>query len=90
MASEQPTASWRHELFLLRRAARSWPYWSRLPRVSVEQAFPGISRLEVSVSHSYSPRGLPHGDAYVLSLITAHVRPRRVFESARPGRRAPS
>lgn len=76
----QRDVSWRHQVFLLRRAAVAWSSWARIPTVPLEDLFPGISGMTVSVSHSHNARGLPHGDAYVLSLITAYLSPDRVFE----------
>jgi predicted O-methyltransferase YrrM len=73
-------ASWRHQVFLLRRAARAAVNLRRIPSTTLADLFPGVDELEVPMRHHFRPRGLPHGDAYVLALITATVRPRRVFE----------
>jgi predicted O-methyltransferase YrrM len=85
LAATDPTpararSSWRHQLFLLRRAARSAVSLRRLESATLDDLFPGVNELEVAVRHNFRPRGLPHGDAYVLALITASVRPQRIFE----------
>ncbi len=72
--------SWRHQLFLLRRAARAAAHLRRIPGVEAQALFPGIERLEVTLSHNARPRGLAHGDAFVLALITAYLRPQRILE----------
>ncbi len=71
---------WRHQAFLARRAAVAARHLRGLPITVLEDAFPGIEELTISMRHRFQPRGLPHGDAYVLALITAHVQPRRIFE----------
>lgn len=72
--------SWRHQVFLARRAAAAARHLRSLPITVLEDAFPGVEELTIPMRHRFQPRGLPHGDAYVLALITAHVRPRRIFE----------
>jgi predicted O-methyltransferase YrrM len=78
VAEQRPSA--RHQAFLLRRAAASARYLRHIPTVALEDTFPGIGELEVTISHRFRPRGLPHGDAYVLALVIAHLHPRRIFE----------
>jgi len=76
-----PHASSRHQLFLLRRAARASLNLRRLQRLApLDDLFPGVNDLELTLRHHFRPRGLPHGDAYVLALIVAQLRPRRIFE----------
>lgn len=70
----------RHQLFLARRAAASARHLRHLPAVGLGEAFPGIEELEITVGHRFRPRGLPHGDAYVLALIVAYLQPSRIFE----------
>lgn len=85
-APRQPTSgvfeamSWRHRLFLLRRAAASSRSFGKLPGASLERLFSGIEEVEVSMSHRFRPRGLPHGDAFVLALVAAWTQPARIFE----------
>jgi predicted O-methyltransferase YrrM len=73
-------SSWRHQVFLLRRAARSARNLRLLESATLGDLFPGVNDLEVAMRHNFRPRGLPHGDAYVLALITASVAPARIFE----------
>ena len=76
-----PHTTSRHQLFLLRRAARASVNLRRLRRAApLDEIFPRVNELEVVMQHRFRPRGLPHGDAYVLALIVAHQRPRRIFE----------
>ena len=72
--------TWRDHLFNLRMAASSVRYVPRLPTEMLETLFPGIEETSVTLKHSLRGRSLPHGEAYVLSLITAHTRPARIFE----------
>lgn len=78
MTTYAPT--WRDHLFNLRMAASSVRYVPRLPVEMLEAIFPGIEEQTVTLSHSLRNRSLPHGEAYVLSLITAYVRPKQIFE----------
>jgi predicted O-methyltransferase YrrM len=71
---------WGQRLFLLRRAAASALALARLPVAPLAEIFPGIEELEVSHCHRVRPRGLPHGEAYVLALITAWASPARILE----------
>jgi predicted O-methyltransferase YrrM len=70
----------RHQLFLARRAVACARHLRHLPAVVLGDAFPGIDELEITVGHRFRPRGLPHGDAYVLALIVAYLQPARIFE----------
>jgi len=76
---ERPPSA-RHQAFLVRRAAASARYLRHIPTVAVEDAFPGIAELAITITHRVRPRGLPHGDAYVLALVIAYLEPRRIFE----------
>lgn len=78
MTTYAPT--WRDHLFNLRMAASSIRFVPRLPVEMLEAIFPGIEEQTVTLSHSLRNRSLPHGEAYVLSLITAYVRPKQIFE----------
>jgi predicted O-methyltransferase YrrM len=62
------------------RATASSRWLRHIPRAVPEELFPGIDDLSVTMQHQFEPRGLPYGDAYVLSLITAYVKPERIFE----------
>jgi Methyltransferase domain len=46
----------------------------------VDAVFPGIEDVGVSMLHATRERALGPGEAYVLSMITAWVQPRRIFE----------
>jgi predicted O-methyltransferase YrrM len=46
----------------------------------LEDVLPGVDELTISMRHEVKGRALMHGEAYVLSLITAYLRPRRIFE----------
>ena len=70
----------RHQVFLARRAVASAIHVRHLPEVALEDALPAIGDLEITIAHRFRQRGLPHGDAYVLSLITAYLQPERIFE----------
>lgn len=72
--------SLRRQLFLARRAAPAVRHLRLIPDVTLDDLFPGIDQVSVRLSHRVQPRGLPYGDAFVLSLITAWARPRRIFE----------
>ncbi|MDP2712951.1 MAG: class I SAM-dependent methyltransferase [Solirubrobacteraceae bacterium] len=80
MSAADQRGSGRHQLFLVRRAARSAAFLRRIPGADLQTLFPGIERLSVTLAHRARPRGLPHGDAFVLALICAYLRPRRIFE----------
>jgi Methyltransferase domain len=72
--------SMRHQVFLLRRAAASARFLRCLPAIDLGDAFPGIGDIAITMTHRFRPRGLPYGDAYVLSLVVAYLQPRRIFE----------
>lgn len=72
--------SWRDHLFHLRMATAAARFVPRLPRAALEDLFPGIEALTITMRHEVRERALLYGEAYVLSLITAHVRPRNIFE----------
>jgi predicted O-methyltransferase YrrM len=78
MVPYSPT--WRDHLFNLRMAASSIRYVPRLPVEMLEAIFPGIDDKTVTLRHAVRGRSLPHGEAYVLSLITAFADPSRIFE----------
>jgi predicted O-methyltransferase YrrM len=69
----------RHQ-FPVRAAVAAFPRLVRIPKVQLETIFPGIGQLEISLQHDTLERALGHGEAFVLSLITAWLKPRRVFE----------
>jgi predicted O-methyltransferase YrrM len=66
--------------FPARAALRALRYVPRVPVTTLEQLFPGIDDLEIQLRHSGRDRALWHGEAYVLSLVTAFTRPRRILE----------
>jgi predicted O-methyltransferase YrrM len=70
----------RHDLWMLERAARAAPHVRKLPGRMLWEIFPGVDDRPITIAHHYEPRGLPYGEAYVLSLIAAHVKPARIFE----------
>jgi predicted O-methyltransferase YrrM len=81
--SEAPATveiGWRDHLFHLRSALSAARFVPRLPRATLEELFPGIGELTISIQHEVRERALLHGEAYVLSLITAFVQPKRIFE----------
>lgn len=69
----------RHQ-FPLRAAAAAFPRLVRIPRAQLESIFPGIEDIEVVLRHDTLERSLGHGEAFVLSLITAWLKPQRIFE----------
>jgi predicted O-methyltransferase YrrM len=73
-------SSLRHNAWVLRRAALAAPAIGALPAADLEDVFPGIGDLTISMQHRWRPRGLPHGEAYMLALIVAYLSPRRIFE----------
>jgi predicted O-methyltransferase YrrM len=78
--TERYNPSWRDHLFNVRMAASSVRYLPRVPTEMLETLFPGIEDESVTMQHALLGRSLPHGEAYVLSLITAHLSPTRIFE----------
>jgi predicted O-methyltransferase YrrM len=81
MAVTQPVRSapfWGQ--FPARAALAALPYVPRIPSARLEALFPGVGELEITIQHETRDRALNHGEALVLSLITAWLRPRRIFE----------
>ena len=72
--------SWREHGANLALAASALRYVPRVPRAMLEDLIPGTRDLEITIRHELQARSLPHGEAFVLSLIVACLRPRRVFE----------
>jgi len=66
--------------FPARAAASALRWVPRVPATQLEQVFPGIQEVQVTLRHQVGPRALSHGEAFVLSLITACTRPRRILE----------
>lgn len=63
------------------RAAASALCWvPRVPSTQLEQVFPGIDKLRVSLSHQVGDRALSHGEAFVLALVVAFTEPKRILE----------
>jgi predicted O-methyltransferase YrrM len=71
---------WPDYLFYLRMALAAAMYVPRLPRAALEDLFPGIQELTISLKHELRQRALLYAEAYVLSLITGYLQPARVFE----------
>jgi predicted O-methyltransferase YrrM len=55
-------------------------YPANLPVRMLHEVFPGIETREVCLQHHFEDKALPYGEAYVLAAISAHLRPRAVFE----------
>jgi predicted O-methyltransferase YrrM len=70
----------RQDAWRAQRATLAARHLRNIPALPPEELFEGIDDLEITLRHRFEPRGLPHGDAYVLSLITAWARPRLIFE----------
>lgn len=66
--------------FPLRAAAAAYPRLLRIPAARLEQLCPGIDELAITLRHTTHARALDHGEAYVLSLLTAYLQPRRIVE----------
>ncbi len=66
--------------FPVRAAVSALRYVPRIPAARLESVFSGIDEVEIPMLHSTRARALNHGEAYVISLIAAHMRPRRIFE----------
>ncbi len=71
---------WREHALNVGLALSAVRYVPRVPKAMPEDLFPGVDDLEISMRHDVRARSLPHGEAYVLSLITAAVQPGRIFE----------
>jgi hypothetical protein len=61
-------------------AASSLRFVPRVPMQTLEALFPGIDEVEISLQHIVRDRALLYAEAYILSLITAFLGPRRIFE----------
>lgn len=72
--------SWRDHLSHLRMALSAGRYIPRLPSAPLDELFPGIEELTISMRHEVRERALLYAEAYVLSLITAFIQPKRIFE----------
>lgn len=66
--------------FPARAALAALPYVPRIPLTRLEWLFPGIGEIEISIQHNTEDRALAHGEALVLSLVTAQIKPRRILE----------
>lgn len=66
--------------FPARAALSALRYVPRVPLTTLEELFPGIEDQEINLRHAGRDRALWHGEAYVLSLITAFAAPRRILE----------
>ena len=55
-------------------------YPRNLPERQLHDLFPGIEKQEVCLRHYYEDKAIPYGEAYVLAAISAHLRPRAIFE----------
>jgi predicted O-methyltransferase YrrM len=66
--------------FPARAAASALRWVPRIPATQLEQVFPGIDRVEVTMKHHVGDRALSHGEALVLALITAFIQPRHILE----------
>ncbi|HKP53260.1 MAG TPA: class I SAM-dependent methyltransferase [Chloroflexia bacterium] len=55
-------------------------YPDNLPERQLHDIFPGIEGREVCLGHYYEDKAIPYGEAYVIGAISAHLRPRAVFE----------
>lgn len=66
--------------FPARAALRALPYLPRIPQAVLDDVFPGIDELEITLRHRTRARALNHGEAFVLALITAYTEPERIFE----------
>jgi hypothetical protein len=72
--------SFRDYFFGLRMAVLAARFLPRIPVATLEQVFPGIENLTIAIHYEPVNRGLRHAEAFVLSLITAYLQPRRIFE----------
>jgi Methyltransferase domain len=66
--------------FPVRAALGALPYVPRIPAARLEALFPGVGDLEILIRHETRDRALNHGEALVLSLVTAWLKPSRIFE----------
>ena len=72
--------SWRDHLFHLRLALSAARFVPRLPRAALDELFPEIGSLTIEMRHEVGERALLYAEAYVLSLITAYLQPKSIFE----------
>ncbi|HYI38527.1 MAG TPA: class I SAM-dependent methyltransferase [Thermoleophilaceae bacterium] len=70
----------RRQAWVVSRATAAGRWLRHVPVVAPKDLFPAVDELSITMQHDYEPRGLPYGDAYVLSLVTAAVAPKRIFE----------
>ena len=70
----------RHDMWLLKRGAAAAPYFRKMPEGFLSDVLPGVGDVPITIQHDYEARGLPYGEGYVLSLITAYLQPERIFE----------
>lgn len=73
------TYDWKQQ-FPARAALRALPYVTRIPMALLDEVFPGIDDVEVTLKHKTRARALNHGEALVLALITKFTQPERIFE----------
>jgi predicted O-methyltransferase YrrM len=71
---------WRDHLFHLRMAVSAARFVPRLPSAPLDELFPGIHELTIPMQHEVRERALLYAEAYVLSLITAFIQPKRILE----------
>lgn len=74
-----PDYVWWHH-FPARAALQALPYVPRIPQALLDEVFPAIDELEITLRHRTRARALNHGEAFVLALITAYTKPERIFE----------
>jgi predicted O-methyltransferase YrrM len=70
----------RHDAYVAGKATAAARWLRSVPAAMPDDVFPGVDGLSLTMQHHFEPRGLPYGDAYVLSLITAAVEPEQIFE----------
>lgn len=82
MTSEPTTIqiSRRDRLRHMRMALSAGRFLARLPSAPLDKLFPGIEQLTISMRHEVRERALLYAEAYVLSLITAFLQPKRILE----------
>jgi len=75
----------RHQLWLTARAAPAALHFRKIPDQPLNRLLEGVDEAPLTIQHRFRPRALPYGEAYVLSLICAHVQPQRIFELGTAG-----
>lgn len=70
----------RHQAYVAGRATAAARWLRQIPMVMPQELFPELDDLSITMEHRFEPRGLPFGEAYLLSLVTAAVQPDRIFE----------